>query len=189
MHLLHWQADSLPSEPPGKLCVYVYTHTHTHTHSCPATHNFLDYCSFPSCSYPHIISTIPQTSSSSDTVHAAQRTTSFLSLTCVCVRVTQSCPTPWTIVCQSTGVGSRLFPSLGESSRPRDWTWIYCIAGRLFTLWATKEAWHTHISCQRFSCTQIPLPYSLVFSLAVIGSPELSLWEAFRKPWVHIQRH
>ena len=26
------QADSLPSEPPGKH-VYVYTHTHTHTHT------------------------------------------------------------------------------------------------------------------------------------------------------------
>ena len=27
----------------------------------------------------------------------------------------------------------------GESSRPRDWTWVSQIAGRLFTVWATKE--------------------------------------------------
>ena len=26
------------------------------------------------------------------------------------------------------------------SSRPRDWTWISCIAGRFFTIWTTREA-------------------------------------------------
>ena len=36
LHLLHWQARSLPLAPPGKpsylsTCTYVYTHTHTHT--------------------------------------------------------------------------------------------------------------------------------------------------------------
>ena len=25
------------------------------------------------------------------------------------------------------------------SSQPRDWTWVYCIVGRFFTIWATKE--------------------------------------------------
>ena len=25
------------------------------------------------------------------------------------------------------------------SSQPRDWTWVSCIAGRRFTLWATRE--------------------------------------------------
>ena len=28
-----------------------------------------------------------------------------------------------------------------ESSEPRDWTWVFPIAGRLFTIWATREAW------------------------------------------------
>ena len=27
-----------------------------------------------------------------------------------------------------------------ESSQPRDQTWVSCIAGRLFTIWATREA-------------------------------------------------
>ena len=27
------------------------------------------------------------------------------------------------------------------SSQPRDWTWVFCIAGRRFTIWATREAW------------------------------------------------
>ena len=26
------------------------------------------------------------------------------------------------------------------SSQPRDWTWVSCIAGRLFTVWAIREA-------------------------------------------------
>ena len=26
------------------------------------------------------------------------------------------------------------------SSRPRDWAWVSCIAGKFFTVWATKEA-------------------------------------------------
>ena len=32
------------------------------------------------------------------------------------------------------------FPSPGESSQPRDQTKVFCIAGRFFTLWATREA-------------------------------------------------
>ena len=27
-----------------------------------------------------------------------------------------------------------------RSSQPRDWTWVFCIAGRHFTIWATREA-------------------------------------------------
>ena len=36
--------------------------------------------------------------------------------------------------------GGLSFPSPGESSRPRDWTQVSCIAGRLVTDWATREA-------------------------------------------------
>ena len=31
-------------------------------------------------------------------------------------------------------------PFSRESSRPRDWTWVFCIAGRFLTTWATREA-------------------------------------------------
>ena len=31
-------------------------------------------------------------------------------------------------------------PFSRESDRPRDWTQVSCIAGRLFTDWATREA-------------------------------------------------
>ena len=33
-----------------------------------------------------------------------------------------------------------LFPSPGDSSQPRDWTQVSCIADRRFTIWATREA-------------------------------------------------
>ena len=32
------------------------------------------------------------------------------------------------------------FPSPGGSSPPRNWTWVSSIAGRFFTVWATREA-------------------------------------------------
>ena len=34
------------------------------------------------------------------------------------------------------------------SSQPRDWTQVSCIAGRLFTIWATREAFQLVISKQ-----------------------------------------
>ena len=33
------------------------------------------------------------------------------------------------------------------SSWPRDWTWVSCIAGRLFTIWATREASYNVLHC------------------------------------------
>ena len=67
--------------------------------------------------------------------------------------VTKLCPTlatPWTVPCQAplpmecskqeywSGLS---FPSPERgSSWPRDWTQISCVAGRIFTYWATREA-------------------------------------------------
>ena len=38
-------------------------------------------------------------------------------------------------------------PSSRRSSWPTDWTWVSCIAGRFFTVWATRETF----SCVQFS--------------------------------------
>ena len=46
---------------------------------------------------------------------------------------------PWDFPGKSTGVGCHLL--LWGSSRHRDWTQVSCIAGRPFTVWATREAW------------------------------------------------
>ena len=57
--------------------------------------------------------------------------------------------TPWTVAYQappSMGFSRQEywsglpFPSPGGSSRPRDQTWVSCIPGRRFNLWATREA-------------------------------------------------
>ena len=54
----------------------------------------------------------------------------------------------WNIPGKNTGVGSHFLSQ--ESSRPRDWIQVSCIAGRFFTIWATREgiwcrepAWRT----------------------------------------------
>ena len=49
---------------------------------------------------------------------------------------------------KNTGVGS-IFYSRGSSRR--DWTGVSCIAGRLFTIWATREAHNTEVGCISFS--------------------------------------
>ena len=36
------------------------------------------------------------------------------------------------------------------SSRPRDWNWVSCTAGRFFTIWAMREEWEGFNSTQGF---------------------------------------
>ena len=40
---------------------------------------------------------------------------------------------------QNTGEGKKPFPSPGESSQPRSWTRVSCIAGGFFTSWDPRE--------------------------------------------------
>ena len=50
---------------------------------------------------------------------------------------------PWNYPGQNTGVGNHSL--LQESSQPRDWTQVSCIAGRFFTSWATRKAQNTGV--------------------------------------------
>ena len=52
---------------------------------------------------------------------------------------------PWNSPCRNTGVGS--MPFFQGSSWPRDQNQVSCIAGRFFTIWATREALHKHSVC------------------------------------------
>ena len=45
---------------------------------------------------------------------------------------------PWNFPGKSAGVGFHFI--LQGPSQPRDWTWVSHIAGRRFTIWATREA-------------------------------------------------
>ena len=65
------------------------------------------------------------------------------------VKVTQSClilcdPMDYTVpgTLQARILEWVTFPFSRESSQPRDWTQVSCIAGKFFTSWATKKA-HT----------------------------------------------
>ena len=68
------------------------------------------------------------------------------------VLVVQLCPTLWdpmdcSQLCSSVHgiLQARILewfaiPFFRGSSRPRGWAWVSCIAGKFFTIWATKEA-------------------------------------------------
>ena len=93
------------------------------------------------------------------TVHRVTKTQTWLKCfstqthtsMCVCL-VTQLCPTLWDPMDCSPSVfsihgdsPSRILewvamPSSRESSQPRDWTQVSCIAGGFFTDWTTREA-------------------------------------------------
>ena len=83
------------------------------------------------------------------------------------VFVAQSCPTLWDPMNRSL-LGSSVhgilqarilkwvaIPFFRGSSWPRDWTWVSCITGRLFTTWPTREAlsvhnyWHKQVLWRR----------------------------------------
>ena len=66
----------------------------------------------------------------------------------------------WDFQCKNTRVGCHsllqgifqakilewvAIPFSRGSSWPGDWTWVFCIAGRFFTIWATREAHAIHL--------------------------------------------
>ena len=62
---------------------------------------------------------------------------------------------PWNSPDKNTGVSCHLL--LWGSSWPRNWIWVSCIAGRFFTVWATKEgffknwkAYYSFLECYLF---------------------------------------
>ena len=61
------------------------------------------------------------------------------------VKVTQSCltlcnPMDYTVHGILQAMEWVAFPFSKGSSRPRNWTWVSCVVGRCFTIWATREA-------------------------------------------------
>ena len=45
-------------------------------------------------------------------------------------------------------------PFSKEPSQPRDWTWVSCIAGRFFTIWATENG-----KCNYYKCNWLGYNY------------------------------
>ena len=81
------------------------------------------------------------------------------------------------------------YPFSRGSSWPRDWTWVSCIAGRFFTIWATGEALMCRYSVQRSfgrSLFQILLPV-LIWTgglLNLLPSCHLDIFLQFHPPCV-----
>ena len=89
---------------------------------------------------------------------------------CVCLSrsVVSNSPIPWTVALQAP-LSMRILqarilewvplPSSRGYSQCRDWTWVSCVAGRFFTMWATREA------------PLKPLPISSLSPLESISDP------------------
>ena len=58
---------------------------------------------------------------------------------------------------KNTGVGT--YPFSSRSSRPRNQTWVSCIAGRFFTSWATRKAQKTYSFKQICTLIKIIMKY------------------------------
>ena len=83
----------------------------------------------------------------------------------VVVLVAQSCPTlcdpmdgspPGSSVHGILQAGILEWVAISSSrrpSRPRDWTWVFVISGRFFTMWATREAPIMSVGKVDFSCS------------------------------------
>ena len=98
-------------------------------------------------------------------------------LICAVCSVTQSCPTLCNLMdCSPPGSSvhgisqARILKWVAisfsrGSSWAKDWTWVSCIAGRFFTVWATRETPVT------FPFTSIySLPYSIVCAHSVVSN-------------------
>ena len=94
--------------------------------------------------------------------------------------VTQSCPTlcnPMDYSPQGSAVHGILqarilewvaMPSSRGSSQPTDWTQVSCIAGRFFTVWATREALISHSRTWR---RMAPLSSTLTWKIPWMEEP------------------
>ena len=74
-------------------------------------------------------------------------------------------------------------PVSGRSSQPRDWTWVSCIAGRFFTIQATREA--PQLGCRECKYSTLQDNTKLLFRVALLVHTSTSnkdswIWRNFR---------
>ena len=78
---------------------------------------------------------------------------------------------PWDSPGKNTGVG---FHSKG-SSWPRDWTYVFSIAGRFFTVWATREA--------------LTVFNELLIEISLLGHREIQMYFSFSLHSFKLRKH
>ena len=90
------------------------------------------------------------------------------------------CPSggPWKFMCPRVPLvvfQDYSIPFSRRSSRPRDWTQISCIAGKFFTIWATREA---HYRIQIYFSYYICDWREKTSAWTILGIARLLLWKA-----------
>jgi len=81
-----------------------------------------------------------------------------------------------------------VIPFSGGSFQPRDQTWISCIIGRFFTIWATREAWAEHLHPSEFICWNSNPPCDGIWrwGLWEVSRPRRQNWPWL--PFCHVRR-
>ena len=80
------------------------------------------------------------------------------------------------------------------SSQPRDWTWVSCIAGRFFTIWATRKAqyimyicslalWKNHLSLRNELVTIVKIKMLLFLEISLNKKTGQGKTEAKKQAW------
>ena len=99
--------------------------------------------------------------------------------------------TPWTVAYHAPSMGfSRILEWVAisfssGSSQPRDQTWVSCIAGRRFTVWATREA---QMICKMDIIPIVLLRMlgglNMVICMQVCIMAVSGAWSVFKKLWL-----
>ena len=154
------QADSLPSEPPGKPISAVGIHI-----SLP----FGTFLPIPRWMTPTYLGRHRAPSWASCTIQKVPASYLFYTLVaqlCSALCNPMDCSPPGSSV--HGNLQARILewvanPFSRGSSRPSDWTCVSCIAGRFFTTWATREAPFSHTvmytsQCYSLNSSHLPFP-------------------------------
>ena len=64
------------------------------------------------------------------------------------------------------------------SSRPRDWTWVSCIVGRFFTVWATRDAHSAYHTTPNINLVRLD-----------VNVAQESIWMSFSGDPMHLFWH
>ena len=72
------------------------------------------------------------------------------------------------------------------SSQPRDWNWVSCIAGRFFTIWATREGHGQLTKCSRTHDPNLfpQNPQVVTRMVIVVPTSEIKEQESWEISWL-----
>ena len=81
------------------------------------------------------------------------------------LRFEESFVAPWTVASQARILEWVDISFSRKSSPSRDWSWVFCMAGRFFTIWATREGSYCTVGPYELSILYIAVCMSIPVSL------------------------